>query len=271
MPPLPPPALGIGQATGALGVFLAWRDGPADTPRHQAVAWGVRWQGTAGPLAVTACAREGALAEPPALWSRADAGLARRAWGAAGGPGPADGAALVAEDPGGVRAPGEGRPAVLGPAHADRPGLRQGRWARLRGLATPARWRRPHERGGVHRGWQADAQGAADAHHGGALAVVAPWPQRGGAPAPASATPQANGTPPARACAPRARALGVCTVSAVGTGPVVRRARAVTPTSGRARGAGRGQGRGARLGGAAAPAGARTTPWPWATVPSVPA
>src|SRR5215470_3383208 len=92
--------------------------------------------------------------------------------GAAGGPVHAFGDKLFTENHGVVLPPGDGLPAVLWQDREDRLGLIQRRWARLLGLATPSRMRRPHERGGAHLVWQADAKGAADAHHVGDLAVV---------------------------------------------------------------------------------------------------
>src|SRR4051812_32697815 len=68
MPPIPTPALVVIQPALALGVFIALLDGPAAVGQlDQPLQWCVRWQGTDIPLEVATSARQGALAEQPAL------------------------------------------------------------------------------------------------------------------------------------------------------------------------------------------------------------
>jgi hypothetical protein len=160
MPPIPAPALIVVQAPRALGVRVERLEGPAaERPLAQPTPRRVRQQVAPIPLAVTAVAGSRALAAPPPLWSRADAVLSRRAWPTTRGPGHPHRRALFAQDDGAVLAPGDGRPAVLGPGAQDGLGRRQRCRARLLGLAAP--------------------KGAAEPHHVGHGTVVEAWHEEG--------------------------------------------------------------------------------------------
>src|SRR5262252_2814628 len=122
MQPIPTSALVVVQATFALGVLIELLDGPAAVGQlNQAVEWRVRWQVTEVPLEVAAFAWHRALAEQPALRSRADAVMASGELGAAGGPVHAHGHELFAEDHVVVLPPGDGLPAVRWQDREDRP------------------------------------------------------------------------------------------------------------------------------------------------------
>ena len=114
MQAVPAPALVVIQSTLALGVLVELLDGPAAVRQlDQPVQRRVRRQVAQVPLEIPAFAWHGALAEQPALWSRADAGVAGGELGSAGGPVHPHGHELFAEDHIVVLAPGDGLPAVL--------------------------------------------------------------------------------------------------------------------------------------------------------------
>ena len=273
MPAIPAAALRVVQAPRARGGLGELLHGPAAVgPLDQSTPRGVRRQSPDVPLAGATGARHGALAEQPALRPCADAGMARGAWSATGGPVPPHRHDLCTAADGGVLTPGAGLPARRQQGLKDSRGLLPRRGARRR-LATALRARGGHARGRTPFFSQAYPPGAADAHHIGALAGLEALQEGGGAPSLAAATPQATGTPQAWACSSRASANAgfVCTAPAGGTWPVARRAGAVAPASGRESGAVRGPCTGAACVGSSATSGALTTPGPWATVPSAPA
>jgi hypothetical protein len=172
MPAVPAPALVMIQAPRALGVRIDWLHRPAAVgPLAQPLPRRVGRQGAAVPLAVTVCARYGALAEPPPLRARVDAVMAGGALGAPDGPVHAYGHALRAQDHVVVGPPGEGLPALCQQGLEDSLGLLQRRRARLLGLAAPARTRRHDQGGGAHLRGEADATGAADPHDLGDVAL----------------------------------------------------------------------------------------------------
>ena len=113
MQPIPTPALVMVETTLALRVLIELLDGPAAVGQFdEAMQRGVRRQVAEVPLEVTACPRHGALAEQPALRSRADAVMAGRQRRAACRPVHAHGHELFAEDHVVVLPPGDGLPAV---------------------------------------------------------------------------------------------------------------------------------------------------------------
>ena len=140
---VPAPVLVVIQSTRALSVLVERLDRPAAVRQlGQPVQRRVHRQVAKGPREIAAFARHRAFAEQPALWARADAGMAGGAFGSAGGPVHPHGHALFAEDHIVVLAPGEGLPAVLRQGCEDDLGRIPQRWARLLRLATPARTRR---------------------------------------------------------------------------------------------------------------------------------
>src|SRR4029450_12367971 len=148
---IPAAALIVVQPTLALRVFIELLDGPAAVGQlNQPTQRGVRRQVAPVPLEVTAVAWHRALAEQPPLRSRADAVMTGRELCPPGGPVYPHGRELFAEDAVVVLAPGDGLPAVLRQGLEDGLRLIQRRRAWLLRLATPARTRPQHQRGGAH-------------------------------------------------------------------------------------------------------------------------
>src|SRR5215475_4091056 len=166
MQAIPTAALVMIQTTLALGVFIKLLDRPAAVgQRDEAMEWGVRWQVAEVPFEVAAFARQGALAEQPALRSRADAVMAGRQLRAARSPVHAHSHELFAQDYVTVLAPGDGQPTVRWQPIQHHLGLIEWGGARFLGLATAPRAGREYERGGGHFVGQADPKAAADANH----------------------------------------------------------------------------------------------------------
>src|SRR5215831_5684697 len=142
MQAIPAPPLVVVQATRALGILLALRDGPAAVgQRDQALQRGVRRQGAEVPLDLAAFARHRAFTEQPALRPRPDTMMAGRELRATGSPVCPYGGARFAQGPVVTLAPGNRLPAVLGEGIEH--GLRriERRGARLLRLAAPPRRR----------------------------------------------------------------------------------------------------------------------------------
>ena len=92
------------QTACTLGILIEWRNGPAAGGQlHQPLQRRVRWQVTEIPLHLAVFAWHGALAEQPALRSRADAMMASGELCPARGPMHTHGHKLFAED--GARQP----------------------------------------------------------------------------------------------------------------------------------------------------------------------
>ena len=131
MPPIPTPALVRVSTACPLGVLVELLHGPAAVGQlHQPWQRRGRRQVPAIPLPLAVCSRHRALAEEPALRSRADAMMAGGALGPTRGPGHAPGHTLFMEDGARSLAPG----AASGPAgHRARPGPEKAARARLGG------------------------------------------------------------------------------------------------------------------------------------------
>jgi hypothetical protein len=273
MPALPAPALVLGQAPLALGVCVALLHRPAavgqlDPPMPPRV----RRQGPAIPFDLPAVARDGTLAEPPALWPGRHPRMARGARRPARGPGPPSGQQLLPPAAARVLAPGARLPVLLRlrMPHGLRGGPR--RRPRRLGLAPP------REAGGTATAARRSSgsrppKGLLPPTTSATCRASRPARQAGVSPEPASVTTPANGTSHARAGSTRvsARVGLVCKVSVGGTWPLARRACSVAHTSGRESCAVSGQCLGALRVGSSATSGALTTPWHGAPWPSVPA
>src|SRR5215470_5395110 len=173
MQPIPAPPLVVVQATLALGVLIELLDGPAAMGQlDEPAQWRVGRQGTEVPFEVTTFARYGTLAKQPAFRPGTDTRMTRRALGITRRPVHAHGDTLFAEDHVVVLPPRDRLPAIGGEGLEDGLGLIQRRWARLLGLAAPARTPWGQERCRMDLVWQAHPKGAADAHDVGDLPVV---------------------------------------------------------------------------------------------------
>src|SRR5215475_13393429 len=140
MQAIPAPALVVVQTTFAFGILIELLDGPAAVGHlNQPLQRRVRRQGTVIPLGLAAFARQRTLTEQPPLRSRTDARMTRRELGTARRPVHAHGHKLFAEDHVVVFPPRDRLPAVCREGLEDGLGLIQRRWARLLGLAAPAR------------------------------------------------------------------------------------------------------------------------------------